>query len=220
MKIFTIIPAYNEEKTIVNIVKKIKKYSPVIVVDDGSKDRTGISAKKVGAILITHQNNQGYGTSLIDGIYEARKRKAKFIITLDADGQHNPDDIPKFIKALEEGYDIVAGSRFLGGRPWGTWKRQLSIKALTLQAYLFSGLKLTDIQSGFRAYNTKIFEKISLKHAGMGFSVELPIKAKKLGYRFIEVPIKIKKPYRIKSFWKALRQGIEVGIAIIKYSLF
>jgi len=220
MKIYTVIPAYNEQNTIFDIVRKTKNYCPVIVVDDGSTDRTGILAKKAGAIVVKHQNNEGYGKSLIDAINEVRKRKANYVITLDADGQHDPNDIPKFIKALEEGYDIVAGSRFLGGKPWGTWRRQLAIKALTFQTYLFSGLKLTDIQSGFRAYNTKIFKKISLKHVGMGFSVELPIKAKKLGYKFGEVSIKIKRPYRIKSFWSAIKQGLEVGKAIIKYSLF
>jgi len=219
MKVFVVIPAYNEDKTISDIIKKSKRYCPVIVIDDGSKDKTAEISKKAGALLIKHEKNEGYGKSLIDGINEARKKRAEFIITLDGDGQHNPDDIPKFIKALEK-YDIVAGSRFLGGKQWGTWKRQLAIRALTFQTYLFSGLKLTDIQSGFRAYNTKIFRKISLRHMGMGFSVELPIKAKKLGYMFGEVSIKIKKPYRIKSFWKALRQGLEVGAAIIKYSLF
>jgi glycosyltransferase involved in cell wall biosynthesis len=220
MKIYAVIPAYNEQNTIFDIVKKTKKYCSVIVVDDGSTDKTAEIAKKAGVIVIEHKENEGYGKSLIDAINEAIKRKANYIITLDADGQHNPDDIPKFIKALEEGYDIVAGSRFLSEKSWGSWKRHLAIKALTFQAYIFSGLKLTDIQSGFRAYNTNIFKKISLKNTGMGFSVELPIKAKKLGYKFAEVPIEIKKPARIKSFWSALKQGLEVGEAIIKYSLF
>jgi len=220
MKTIAVIPAFNEEKTVAIIVKKTKKYCPIIVVDDGSKDRTAELAKKSGAILIEHEINEGYGKSLIDGINEAIKRKAEIIITLDADGQHNPDDIPKFINALKEGYDVVSGSRFLSGKSWGSWKRQLAIKALTTQTYLFSGLKLTDIQSGFRAYRADIFKKISLKHTGMGFSVEVPIKAKKIGCKFVEVSIKIRRPFRIKSFWSALRQGIEICKAIIKYSLF
>ncbi len=219
MRIFAVIPAYNEEKSIKNIVKKTKKYCRAIVVDDGSTDKTFVLAKKAGAILIKHEKNQGYGQSLRDGINEARKRKADYIITLDSDGQHNPDDIPKFIEVLEHGYDVVSGSRFISGKSWGSRKRMTAIKLLTYQAYLFSGLKLTDIQSGFRGYNVKIFRKIKLEHKGMGFSVELPIKAKRYGYKFTEVPITITKPAKIKSFWSASKQGIRVGFAIIKYSL-
>jgi glycosyltransferase involved in cell wall biosynthesis len=220
MKVVAVIPAYNEEKTISGIVKRTKRHCPVIVVDDGSVDKTIAFAKKAGAILVKHEENKGYGRSLLDGINEAKKRKADFIITLDADGQHNPEDIPKFIEALNKGYDIVVGSRFLSGKHWGTWKRQLAIKALTIEAYVFSGLKLTDIQSGFRAYSIDIFDKIILKHSGMEFSVELPIKAKKLGYKFTEVPIEIKRPHRIKSFFIVVKQGINVGKAIIRFSLF
>jgi glycosyltransferase involved in cell wall biosynthesis len=219
MKVFAAIPAYNEGKTIENIVKRTKNYCAVIVVDDGSADKTAELAKKAGAIVIKHEKNKGYGISLIDGINEARKRKADFIITLDADGQHNPDDIPKFIEALENGYDVVSGSRFISGESWGSWKRHAAIKLLTIQAYLLTGLKLTDIQSGFRGYNIRVFKKIKLETSGMGFSVELPIKAKKLGYKFREVPIEIKKPTKIKSFWSAFRQGVIVSFAIFKYSL-
>jgi len=220
MKVYVVIPAFNEVKTIINIVKKTKKYYHVIVVDDGSTDKTGLLAKRAGAFLIKHEKNEGYGKSLVDGINEAKKRKADYIITLDADGQHNPNDIPKFIKALENGYDVVGSSRFLSGKSWGSWKRMFAIRLLTYQAYLFSGLKLTDIQSGFRGYNCKIFKKIKLEAKGMDFSVELLIKAKILGYKFTEVPIEIKKPYNIKSFWIVFRQGIRVGLSIIKYGLF
>jgi len=220
MKIYAIIPAYNEQNTIFDIVRKAKKYCPVIVVDDGSIDGTAKLAEKVGAIVIKHDKNKGYGRSLIDGINEALRRKADLIITLDADGQHNPDDIPKFIEALNNGYNVVSSSRFLSGKSWGTRKRMIAIKLLTYQAWLFSGLKLTDIQSGFRGYNSKIFDKIKLEAKGMDFSVEILIKAKRFGYSFVEIPIEIKKPYSIKSFWSALKQGLEVGEAIIKYSLF
>ena len=219
MKIFAVMPAHNEEKTIANIIKRAKKYCSVIVVDDGSSDNTAKISKKSGAILVRHDRKSGYGKSLKDGIEEALRRKAKIIITLDSDGQHNPDDIPRFIDMINDGYDVVSGSRFLGRNHWGTWKRQLAIKALTFQAFLFSGLRITDIQSGFRAYNTRIFRKIRLKDYGMGFSVELPIKAKKRGFKFKDIPIDIGRPHRIKSFWSVVKQGIQVGIAIIKYSL-
>jgi glycosyltransferase involved in cell wall biosynthesis len=219
MNVFAVIPAHNEEKTVANVVKRAKKYCSVIVVDDGSSDRTAELSKKSGATVIRHEEKSGYGKSLMDGINEALRRRARIIITLDSDGQHNPDDIPRFMNALNEGYDIVSGSRFLGRSRWGTWKRQLAIRALTFQAFLFSGLRITDIQSGFRAYNAKVFRKIKLENYGMGFSVELPIKAKKKGFKFKDIPIDIGRPHRIKSLWSVLRQGIQVGFAIMKYSL-
>jgi glycosyltransferase involved in cell wall biosynthesis len=220
MKVYAVIPAYNEEKTIQEVVKKTRKYCPVIVVDDGSDDKTAKLAKKSRAILIKHIENKGYGKSLIDGIKNAIAFNADYVITLDSDGQHNPDDIPKFIESLEGGYDIVSGSRFLDKKSWGTKKRMAAIKLLTYQAKIFSRLKLTDIQSGFRGYNTRIFRKIKLEDSGMGFSVELPIKAKKKGFSFTEVPIRIRKPHNIKTFWHAFKQGVEVSLAIVKHSLF
>lgn len=220
MKTFIVIPAYNEGKTIGEIVRRCKKYGEVIVVDDGSKDDTSRKSKTAGATVIEHKINKGYGRTLYDGIKFAIRKKADYIITIDADGQHDPEDIPKFIERLESGCDVIVGSRFLGGRQWGSLKRMTALKLLALQVRVFSGLKLTDVQSGFRGYNSKVFEKIELTDFGMGLSVELPIKARKKGFSFSEVQIVIKRPKHLKGFFNVLKQGIEVGIAIIKYSLF
>lgn len=219
MKVYIVIPAYNESATVGSIVKKSKKFGNVIVVDDCSKDDTYHIAKKSGAIVIRHKVNMGYGKALKDGMNEALRRCAECIITIDADGQHDPDDIPRLIKEIENGYDIVAGSRFLGGKQWSSWRRMYAIRLLALQARIMSGVRLTDIQSGFRAYRSHVLKSIKIEDYGMGFSVEVPIKAKKRGYRFTEVPIRIEKPHAIKNLYTVLRQGIGVGIAIIKYSL-
>lgn len=220
MKTFAVIPAFNEEKTIKTVVKNTRKHCSVIVIDDGSKDRTAALAKEAGAVVFRHKTNIGYGKSLIDGINKAREMGADYIITMDSDGQHDAEEIPNFLEKLDEGFHIVSGSRFLGKKSWGTWKRELAIKMLGFQTRIFSGLDMTDIQSGFRGYNSDIFEHIQLENHGMGFSVELPIKAKKKGFRFVEIPIQIKEPSRIKTFWSAVRQGVSVGTSIIKYSLF
>jgi len=219
MQIYAVIPAYNESKTVGKIILMTKKYCNVIVVDDGSKDGTADIAKKAGAIVVRHEINMGYGKGLHDGINAALSHGADAVITLDSDGQHDPNDIPKFVKSLESGADIVIGSRFLEGKSWGTRKRMIALRLLALQFWVFTGLRLTDVQSGFRAYRAKVFDKIKLSESGMAFSVELPIKAKKLGYRFSEVPITIGKPAQLKSFSSALRQGKEIGVAIIKHSL-
>lgn len=218
-KVIAIVPAYNEEKNIFNVIKKIKKYCPVVVVDDCSKDNTSKLAKKAGAFVISHEHNKGYGGALITGINYALKKRYSQIITLDGDGQHNPDDIPKFILSLNFGCDIVSGSRFLHSRINCSRRRKIAIKLLTIFTYLLTDLSLSDVQSGFRAYNSKVFKKVKLEDKSMGFSVELPIKAKKLGFSFMEIPIEIKYFYNIKTFWSAFKQGINVFKSIIKYSI-
>lgn len=221
MKLVVVIPAYNEEKHIANVVKKTKKYTKkVLVINDGSSDKTESLAKKAGAQVITHKKNQGYGASLINGINHALKMKPDYIITLDGDGQHNPHDIPKFLHVLDMNVDLVSGSRFLGKQLKCSWKRRMGIKALTLFAFIVSDLHMSDVQSGFRGYKASMLRKIKLEDKQMGFSVELPIKAKKLGYKFMEIPIEIKFFYNIKSFFSVFKQGIGVGLAIIKYGIF
>ncbi len=219
MKVYAVIPAYNEAATVGQIVKIAKKYCTVLVVDDGSKDETAAVAKKSGAEVVRHATNMGYGRGLRDGISAALERGADAIITLDADGQHDPNDIPKFIDALNKGSAGVVGSRFLTGNSWGTWKRMLALRLLAIQLRVFTGIEMTDVQSGFRAYSAEMLRSIKLSEEGMAFSVELPIKAKRLEYQFTEVPIQIKQPHRIKTFWSAMKQGIEVGKAIIRYAL-
>lgn len=221
MKLVVVIPAYNEEKHIADVVKKTKKYTnKVLVINDGSSDKTEALAKKAGAQVITHKQNKGYGASLINGINHALKMKPDYIITLDGDGQHNPNDIPKFLHVFDMSVDLVSGSRFLGKQPKCSWKRRMGIKALTLLAFIVSDLHMSDVQSGFRGYKASMLRKIKLKDTQMGFSVELPIKAKKLGYKFMEIPIEIKFFYNIKSFSSVFKQGIGVGLAILKYGVF
>ena len=222
MRTFIVIPAHNEEKTIGRIVSESSKYGRVIVVNDGSHDDTSNVADKSGAFVLDHKKNSGYGKSLYDGMNLAVSMGADYIVTLDSDGQHEPKDIPKFIMALDDGYDVVVGSRFLGTKQWGTWKRELALKMLGLQLRIFSGLKMSDCQSGYRGYKKEIFTdgKVKLTDFGMGFSVELPIKAHRLGYVFTEVSIKINQPHQIKSFYSVVRQGIGIGWAILKYNIW
>lgn len=220
MKVYSVIPAYNEANTVGNIIKTAKQYSEVIVVDDCSKDDTYNVSKNAGAIVVKHETNQGYGKGLRDGIEEAINQGAEVIVTLDADGQHNPNDIPKLVKEIENGFDVVAGSRFLGGKQWGTWKRMFAVRALALETRVLAGVTITDIQSGFRAYRAEVLKNVKISDFGMGVSVEVPIKAKRLGYKFKEVPIEISSPHRIKSMSSVIRQGIAVGYAIIKHSFF
>lgn len=218
MKPAVVIPAYNEELMIGDVINKCKEHvDDVIVVNDGSSDRTAETAEKAGAFVLSHGANKGYGQALIDGIKTALERGHDVVITLDGDGQHNPDDIPKFLNAMKYfDADIVSGSRFLGNFMASQFHRRFGIKVLTAIPYFLCGLHMSDTQCGFRAYRKEVFEKVSLSDRGMGFSVELPIKAKQKGFSFMEVPVTVKynNSVRLKS---SFRHGLKVLFAIFRH---
>lgn len=222
MKSVVVIPAYNEENSIGKVVSESKKYvEEVIVVDDGSVDHTAENSKKAGAKVIVHKTNIGYGAALQTGIKYALKNNADVIITLDGDGQHDPNHIPKFVKKILSGSDIVIGSRLLmkSSRAEIPSHRRFGIKLITKIVNLISQLKMTDLQGGFRAYRRTVFEEIEPKDFGMGFSVEVPIKGAKKGFRFEEVPIFVSyKKYT--STHNPLRHGLAILFATFRYRFF
>ena len=187
------IPAYNEEKTIAKVVLLAKKYvDKVIVVDDGSEDMTGDIAKELGAEVIRHPENMGYGAALRTIFHKARQENADILITLDADGQHDPREIPKLVKPLIKGEaDIVIGSRFLG-KTDAKMYRLLGVKTITIATNLLMRVKITDAQSGYRAYNKKAIQVIRPTEDGMGASIEILSQAVEHKLRIKEVPITIR----------------------------
>lgn len=187
------IPAYNEEKSIASIIVKLKKrYNTIIVCDDGSSDLTGDIANELGAIVITHKKNLGYGGAVRSIFLKARELKVDALVTFDADGQHRIEDIDSVLMPLrEKNADIVIGSRFLQDSSNVPKYRRIGIKAITNLANVTAGLKISDSQSGFRAYNNKVLEEINPSDFGMGISTEILIKAKKMDFKIIEVPIVI-----------------------------
>jgi len=188
------IPAYNEEKNISEIIKKLQKITDkIIVCDDGSTDLTGKIAREMGVIVIRHKKNLGYGSAIRSIFLKAREQKSESLITLDSDGQHRIEDIPTVLKPIIDGEaDFVIGSRFLDndGKNVPTY-RKLGIKALTKLANVSLKQKITDSQSGFRVYGKQIIEEITPSESGMGVSNEILIKANKKGFKIIEVPITI-----------------------------
>ena len=185
------IPAFNEERTIAKLVLEAQTFVDVVLVcDDGSTDRTGEIAEELGAIVIRHERNKGYGASLSSLFTETLKLGADVAVTLDGDGQHDPAEIPRLVKRLEAGnVDIVIGSRFVesGGSdaPGG---RRKGIMFITRLVSLF-GPRVTDAQSGFRAYSRRALESMALTEQGMGASIEILFKAKEDGLKLAEVPI-------------------------------
>ena len=158
--IAAVIPAHNEAKTVGSVVRQARKYvDRVIVVDDGSSDRTSSVARKNGARVITLKRNRGVGYATRVGMKAAMRGGAKIIITLDADGQHNPRDIPKFLKKISEGYEFVIGRRDLSNYPI---IKRFGNFALNTFVNIISGTTIPDTESGFRAYKSSALKKLVL----------------------------------------------------------
>jgi len=155
MKILTIIPAYNEEKAIKEVVRSAQNYSDVVVVDDGSKDRTSSLGQETGAIVLKHQNNKGKGAAIKTGLKYAVKKNYDLIVHLDGDGQHDPSFIPNLVNGIGD-VDVRIGSRFYGKSPQNMpLQRRLSNGITTHLMRYLTGYNITDSQSGFRVISTK-----------------------------------------------------------------
>ena len=193
MKVIVGIPAFNEEKNIAKIIVKLKrKYDHVIVCDDGSSDMTQIIASSLGAIVVKHPKNLGYGATIKTIFNEAKKIDGDILVTFDADGQHQISEIDSVLKPLSENKaDIVIGSRFLGSTKDLPKYRKIGIKAITSLTNTVTGSNLSDTQSGFRAYSKKVLNEIFPTESGMGISTEILIKSLKKQMTILEVPITI-----------------------------
>jgi len=170
----------------------MKYVDRVVVCDDGSVDLTGEIAGGLGAVVVRHERNLGYGAALRSLFREALELGAEVVVTLDGDGQHDPTEIPRLMERMGTGdVDIVIGSRFLEGGGSGApgW-REAGIKLITELASN-GGLELTDAQSGFRAYGRGALESLVLTEERMGISTEILLKAGENGLRVMEVPVNI-----------------------------
>lgn len=213
------IPAFNEERTIARVVLKAQRYADVVVVcDDGSTDLTAEIAERLGAEVIRHGRNLGYGAAIQTLFRRARELGADVLVTLDGDGQHDPDEIPFVIKPVLDGVtDIAVGSRFVGGRAEGIpWYRRFGIKLLTRLVNSVSKYGVRDAQSGFRAYGRRALEELSLLEDGMGVSVEILMEAKKKGLRVCEVPASCSYGDFKTSTYNPLRHGASVVMSIVR----
>ena len=187
------IPAYNEEKYIAKVIVETKKYvDKIIVCDDGSRDLTAEIARELGAIVVKHNENKGYGAALRTLFKKALELDPDIIVTLDADGQHNPKEIPRLVEPILKGEaDIVIGSRFLGKTTQPKW-RILGVKAVTRTVKTaFNINEITDAQSGFRAYRASVVGDLIPEDNTMAASVEILAKAKNKNLKIKEVPVTI-----------------------------
>ncbi len=198
-KIIAAIPAYNEARHIEEIVSKTLRYvGQVIVVDDGSVDGTGERARGAGATVIKHESNQGKGVAINTAFNYAKRINPWAMVLLDADGQHRPEEIPQLLNpVLNNQADMVVGSRFLVKNDIPKY-RMLGQTVLNITTNLGSGIRLTDTQSGFRAFSRKAIERMSFKETGFAVESEMQFRANRYGLKVTEVPINTNYDEKVK----------------------
>lgn len=186
-----IIPAYNEEKGIKEVIERCKKIcrkgDEIIVVDDGSKDKTAEIARKTGVRVISYPKNKGKAGALKEGFKAA---KNEVVVTIDADCTYPPEKIPELVKALKDA-DLVVGTRFRGDWPKDMpWHRVVANKIGALVTSVILTRKVTDVTTGLRAFRKSILKGMNIKAKGLDFEAEFTAKAITKGYRYKEVKIK------------------------------
>jgi glycosyltransferase involved in cell wall biosynthesis len=208
------LPMYNEEETIGTILMRTQDYvSKVICVDDGSSDSCASIASKMGADVIRHRFNRGYGGALKSIFHRAIEEDVDILVVLDADGQHDPEDIPRIIQPIKDGKaDIVIGSRFVEGGDGKAMPayRRMGIKVITAASNLSSDLGISDTQSGFRAFSRLALERLRFDSEGMELSLELLEDAHEKELVVTEIPTVIRYDVPKGSSFTPLSHGFVV----------
>lgn len=187
-EIFVIIPAYNEAVRIGAVLEGAEKYCRnIIVVDDGSDDQTSEVAKRYKVIVLRHKVNLGKGAALKTGCEAALKLGAQILVFMDADGQHEPNTIPRFVKAILKGYDLVIGMRRLNRRM--PFSMLVGNKIFSKLIYYFYNFSLPDTQCGFRALRASVYSKIQWVAQGYEVETEMLLNALRAHLRCATIPI-------------------------------
>lgn len=221
-RILVCIPAYNEAASIADVVKRSSNYATrVMVYDDGSSDNTAEVAKAAGAFVIRNRRNKGYGAAIKRLFDAAAEEAADVMVTLDSDGQHNPDEIPQIVEPiLNDEFDIVIGSRFLGDKQqkmrMPTY-RNLGIRTITRFTQAASHNQLTDAQSGFRAYSKNALSKINLFEEGMAVSTEILLRAGEKNLLIKEVPVSVDYNVKDPSTQNPVSHGMQVLSSLVQF---
>jgi glycosyltransferase involved in cell wall biosynthesis len=222
VKTVVALPAFNEETHIAKVILGARKYADaVLVVDDGSTDATAAIARKMGAIVISHPANKGYGAALQTMFSFARDMNLEALVVMDSDGQHEPGDIKKVLAPLRSGADVVIGSRFLDETKNHIPRyRKVGMKVLDTATAAAGVKKVTDSQSGFRAYGKRAISVIDISGAGMSGGSEILIHISDHNLNVVEVPISVRYDIKDTSTYNPVSHGISVLgriIALISY---
>ena len=226
-KTLIIVPAYNEEGSIATVVENIRRHvtkADILVVDDGSQDRTARKARESGAMVISLPYNMGIGGAVQSGFLFAKEKGYNFAVQVDGDGQHPPSEIPRLLEALDNGVDMAIGSRFVqptGYRP--TFTRSLGIKVFSFLVSLIVGKKVYDTTSGFRATSRRAVLLLTETYPHDYPEVEALITLHRNGMRFVEIPVEMNSRQAGKSsigaknaVYYMLKVTLAIFVAIIK----
>ncbi len=212
MQPIIIIPAFNEEERIADVVRSLRLcgFKQIVVVDDGSSDQTCQHALEAGAQVLVHSINRGQGAALETGNSYARHIGAELVVHFDGDGQFNPHDIAPAIERLNvENYDVVLGSRFLDDRsstlPW--FKRRVLLPIGKVINHFLTGVSLSDAHNGFRVLGKRALHAIAIVHDGMAHNSDILAQIKQKKLRFIEYPVEVR--------YHEYGQGVQGGLKIL-----
>jgi glycosyltransferase involved in cell wall biosynthesis len=191
--VWLVIAAYNEGSRLANTLRSITGQASIVVVDDGSSDDTFEVARSFPVWVLRHPINCGQGAALQTGIDFALAHGAEAIVTFDADGQHDPADLPNMLRPVLSGEaDVVLGSRFLGSTQSMPWSRRLLLKLAILFTRLTNGLRLTDTHNGFRVFSRKAAQQIRIRQPRMAHASEILDQIAKHKLRYVEVPVTVR----------------------------
>lgn len=210
-------PAYNEERSIAKMVLGCKKYvDQVVVVDDGSTDATAEIADALGAHVVRHGKNSGYGAALRSCFETARLMSAEKMVIIDSDGQHDASEIPKLLEPLNNGTDLVIGSRFCDGNGKDIPAyRKVGMKVLDVATNVAGGVNVTDSQSGFRSYGRRAINSIYIKGSDMSAGSEVLLRASDHNLRIKEVPIHCSYNVERASTQNPMSHGVKALLALL-----
>ena len=210
-RILIVIPAFNEERIIKEVIQEIKKsgYSNIIIVDDGSFDDTAEISHNESVLVLRHIINRGKGAAIKTGIEAAKILNAPAVVTIDADGQHDPKDIKKMVKKIEEGYDIILGTRMSNAKAMPIPKIIANYLG-NIFTWLFYGIWVSDSQCGFRAYSKKALSLIDTQGDRYEYDSEVIKEISRHKLKFVEVPIDIR--YTQYSMHKKQKQSLWNGV--------
>ena len=206
---FVVVPAYDEASTIDGVVRRARLHAPVVVVDDGSTDGTAEAATRAGAEVHRHPRRLGKAQALRTGVVIARAHGATHVVTLDADGQHDPDDIPALL-AMAAPRTLVIGTRSRGDAALPAGRTEAVLVAGFFVNWA-SGLRLADTQSGFRVYPTEIFDEIPTRRGGFVFETEVLLAAAVRGWTVREVGVRALPRVAARSRFRPVVDGVAIG---------
>ena len=204
-RVCIVIPALNESLTIAGIIEAVRKYGLPIVVDDGSTDNTKELSMKSGALVISHKKNRGYGAALSSGFKKAAELGAQIIITLDADGQHDPSLIQQFINAIDSGADIVVGIR----------SRRQRVAEHLFACYTSLRFGVKDPLCGMKAYRITVYKERGHFDSYGSIGTELTIFAAMMSYRIVQIEFDVRERAGKSRFGEAISSNYKIFRAML-----